>query len=518
MSKQILAIASCRVSSDEQLLNNSLKRQRNAVLEAAQELNATIPEQYWWSGSVSSKKGTNVNRKDLKAMQDACKKDKRIKYLIVDEPDRFMRSLNEAMYFEVSFQLLGVQVWYACSPELNKGDLAAKLLKFSKYIQAEGSNDERISKSLSGALDSLKDGRYPGPIKPGYRKGYVSGVQEIDPIFGPILQDVLVSIATERLEPSEALKEFNTTKFREGKPPLKMDKFRILVTDCFNAGMVEINKQVQYRNEDALHDALITKEQYEKIVEIMSNKKKSQTGPRRNGNPDFPMNNLITCVACVGEKYPRIVGFPQNNGVNKERIYKRYKCRACNKTILLEQLHAKVEELLGQLTFDEQRYKLLVQAMDDVWKVEDSSVNEEIAKLKTAIRSIKETISSKVDAATDKTNARIRTHIMDSIERHEADLAQKEDKLQELVASKELNKKDFYEFALCFIADAGTNFFDISRDNRLKCKQLLFPDDIYIDPGKNVYTTKVSPLYRLEPSKKDAEASELARMVRVRGL
>lgn len=172
--KQHLAITLCRVSSTEQLQNNSLNRQRDSVLGAAQLLNVVIPENYWLSGSVSSKRGTNISRKDLKLALDLCRKDKNIKYVIVDDPDRFMRSIDEAMYFEVSFRTLGVEVWYACNPELNKGDLTAKLLKFTKFLAAEGSNDERMHKSLVGGLQALKEGRYPGPIKLAYRKGYVA--------------------------------------------------------------------------------------------------------------------------------------------------------------------------------------------------------------------------------------------------------------------------------------------------------------------------------------------------------
>src|SRR4051812_48284447 len=120
MSKQMLALALCRVSSIEQLENNSLNRQREAVLKAAEDIGVIIPDDCWWSGSVSSKQGTNVNRKDLQQMVERCKKDKRIKYVIVDEPDRFMRSIDEAAYFEVIFKGLGVTVWYASDPELNK--------------------------------------------------------------------------------------------------------------------------------------------------------------------------------------------------------------------------------------------------------------------------------------------------------------------------------------------------------------------------------------------------------------
>jgi len=518
MSKQILAIANCRVSSAEQLLNGSLPRQRQAVIDTAKELNVTIPDEYWWSGNVSSKKGTNVDRKDLKAMQEACKKDKRIKYLIVDEPDRFMRSVDEGMYFEVTFRQLGVEVWYACEPQLNKGDLAAKLLKFTRFLAAEGSNDERIHKSMSGGLQALKEGRYPGPIKLGYKKGYITGVQEIHPEHGPVFAEILLDICTERLDPSEALKKFNKTTIRQGKPIMKMDKFRERITDPFYARIVEMNKQIKFRNENAIHEGLITKEQHEKIVEIMTNKKKTQSGPRKNGNPDFPLNNLITHDSCTSKQYPRLCGFGHDNGVNKERKYYRYKCRACNSLVLADDVHSQLKVILSDLTMNKKGQKALLQAMEKIWQEEESTTNTEIGRLKTGITSVHQAIARKVEAATDPSNDSIKQEILDSILLHKEDLASKEQQLHELTTSKELNKKEFYEFALTFINDAGANFFEMSRDNRQKCKQLIFPGGIYMNQDKKVYTTQISPLYRLEVIKKDAEASEIALMVRVRRL
>jgi len=68
MNKQVLAITNCRVSSDEQLQNNSLKRQTDAVTTAAEKLGVQIPSDGRWSGSVSSKRGNNLNRKDIQEM------------------------------------------------------------------------------------------------------------------------------------------------------------------------------------------------------------------------------------------------------------------------------------------------------------------------------------------------------------------------------------------------------------------------------------------------------------------
>ena len=46
----------------------------------------------------------------------------------------------------------------------------------------------------------------------------------------------------------------------------------------------------------------------------------------------------------------------------------------------------------------------------------------------------------------------------------------------------------------------------------------MFPAGFYMSADKKVYTPEISHLITLAATKKDAEASELALMVRVRGL
>ncbi|HEX8182604.1 MAG TPA: hypothetical protein VF575_03300 [Candidatus Saccharimonadales bacterium] len=55
MAKEF-SISSCRVSTPEQLENNSLTRQHENVLRASDELGAPIIK--YWSGNMSSKRGT----------------------------------------------------------------------------------------------------------------------------------------------------------------------------------------------------------------------------------------------------------------------------------------------------------------------------------------------------------------------------------------------------------------------------------------------------------------------------
>lgn len=111
-----------------------------------------------WSGDVSTRRGKNLKRPDLKEMLSFCAKNKHVKYLLIDEPDRFMRSMDEAFYYEVEFSKHNVKVWYASDPELNSDNHMARFMRFLKYFTAEGSNEERIKKAVSGGMKSIQEG------------------------------------------------------------------------------------------------------------------------------------------------------------------------------------------------------------------------------------------------------------------------------------------------------------------------------------------------------------------------
>src|SRR5690606_10618204 len=130
--------------------------------------------------------------KDLEEMLELCKQNKQIKYVIIDELDRFMRSILEIGYFLVQFQNHGVKVVFASQPNLNTDNAANTLLLMLEAYKAEGSNEERIHKSISGHTTALNDGRYTFHPKAGYMKGTRTGIPEIHPVRGSALRDVLV--------------------------------------------------------------------------------------------------------------------------------------------------------------------------------------------------------------------------------------------------------------------------------------------------------------------------------------
>lgn len=517
MSKQILAAALCRVSSLEQLKNNSLGHQKDNVLKAAESLGAVIPSDGIWEGQASSKVGVNFNRKDLVQIFEYCKKHTSVKYVIVQEVDRFMRSPEEQTYWYVRFWYeLKVRIWFADKPELNEQTHVASLLRYMEGWRAAGSNEERKNKSINGQTAALKDGRYPFAPKPGYKRGSKAGIQEVHEIRGSILKETLLSIVNKRVTPTTALIEFNKSGFMLAHSPYKMDKFRKIVTDPFYAGIVEINKQVKFRNENGLHEPLITKAQHNELIKIMEEKKITQTGPNKSGNPKYPISNLLSCDDCKDSKNGRFVGVDITNGKVNSPVYEKYRCRSCNKFLTRSEVHSFIEQIFKENAITEAGLEDLVNALKTVWKQREGEEEQESNRLAHQIRELNQTIMQQVEAATDPSNRSIKEEILSSIDKKKKETTTLEDRLDKLKSSAEEDKEDFLRFAFYFVDNMGSKFLDISKENRLRCKQVVFPAGFRISKQNKVYTPEMSHLFRLATTKKDTKASLNSHLVQHR--
>ncbi|HEX7259320.1 MAG TPA: recombinase family protein, partial [Candidatus Saccharimonadia bacterium] len=459
------------------------------------------------------------NRKDLKEIYEYCRKNTAVRYVIVQEVDRFMRSPDEQTYFYVKFWYeLKVRIWFADKPELNEDTHVASLLRYMEGWRAAGSNEERQSKSINGQTAALKEGRYPFSPKPGYKRGYERGIQEPHEVRGPILKMFLGKIAAKQITPAQALSELNKTDFIKGRAPFKMDKFRKIVADPFYAGIVEINKQVKVRNENGLHEALITKTQHLELVKIMADKKKVQSGPRKNGNPKYPLSNMVVCDLCLDRKNCRTVGYDHGNGKPNSKVYEKYRCRACMRRITRQELHTEVKYRFEANPISSGGRDDLVEALRVVWTQQEGQAKQDAVRIQHKINHLQEAISQQVEAATDPSNASIKEEILTSITKKKKEIKDLDDELDSLTNEAESDREEFLRFAFDFVEDMGSNFLEITPENRARCKQIIFPAGFYWDSSNKVYTPEVSTLIRLAAKKKDAEASDNSLLVRVQGL
>lgn len=519
------AIALCRVSTSEQLTNNSLNRQDESVEKCAKELGVEIVRK--WSGDVSTKRGKNLKRSDLKEMLAFCAKNKRVKYLLIDEPDRFMRSIDEAFYFEVEFSKHNVKVWYASDPELNSDNHMARLMRFLKYFTAEGSNEERIKKSISGGQKSIREGRLPSHPKTAYKKGLERGVHIPDEPVARPFQKALQMIARHIKTPTDALKWLMTTEFGVRHPRYKMDKFRVHACDEYYYGVVSLKGKLNERNENGLHEPLITKKEHEAILRVFDKNVKKQQGYRPDKNIKYPLSNKITCDTCEVNKkqYPRFSSAPISNGKTnhgkprkKVSSYEKYRCRGCNRYVDREQMHDSFSELLDRIILPESELKKLKLKLVSTFNAKHHEAKNEIARLEAINSDKKRVIANQIVALTDPSNAFIADEIRGVIESHKAEVASNDEKIAMLSEQHESDLGEFLDFALGFLSDKGNRFFDLSVVHRNWCTQMLFTGKIYVNKNEKVYTHEISPIFRGEDNKKDLPETEKSSMVRVKRL
>ena len=515
----IKAIALCRVSTAEQKNNGSLKRQNESVEKMAKKLGARLVKT--WSGSASSKKGNNRKRTDLKEMLEYCKTHKDVKYLLVDEPDRFMRSFAEAGHYITLFGDLGVEIQFS-DEALNGDDVSAVIARAVKIALAEGENWSRINKSIKGHEAALKEGRYTFQPPIGYIRGKVAGVHEIDPITGPVLRQALVSIAegTETIKQAMDWYNKNCPPIRSGKhTKMRMDKWTKFIANPYYAGIVEMHKQINVRNENGLHEPLITIRQHEKILEALGHRKKLRSGPIKGGNPDFPLNKILLCEDCItkGNRVFKFTGANSNNGRTNKK-YPNYRCRGCNKSLKRDEVHKQVSWILERLDLTYEGRKEVNVALNNIWKKEEEAEKIKLRLYRQRLTELEEKEQELMDEILENTNKSLKDTFNSYLEKTLKEIEELKESISSTQNSLDSGRSSFLSFALDYIDHIAKHFFKLSLEEIEVCKQILFPRGFWVDSNKNVYTPEISPLYRERTTKMGPLNPENCPMVGCEGL
>ena len=488
------AIALCRVSTSKQRLEgSSLEAQEIRVYECANYLEATIEK--IWSLDTSSRKGKNIARKDLNEMYEYCKQHKKIRYIIVDEADRFMRSMEEAYWWKVQFKLANVFLAYANMPEITHEDNPMAVMReMMAFFQAEISNNERITKTTDKMQAKIQAGYYPGVLKQGYQKSDIRGLHVPCEPQWSLLRQSMHKILYEAYTLHEALRWLTDNGYQYSVRPLSMDKFKRIVSDPYNAGILQMSNW-SITNEHGLHKAMITKEEHENLTQIVRGNGRAFTV--RKDNPAFGMSNVGMCPECFSKYGTKaaLVGYTHNNGKqgNSRKYYDRYRCRVCNKAILKKIVHSGVDDFLDNVEFIEPKIEKLKKDLKRAWREEMNDNTQVIARLKQQLGSLDEkkdslinAIASQPELADDIKTAVVRLKIQ--IEGVEAELATAQDTDKDF--------EEFVEFSLSFVDSMKNEFWDLERQDKQRCKQLIFPGEILVARSGKVSTLELSKLFR----------------------
>ena len=490
-------IALCRVSTPQQRIEgNSLSAQQVRIHKVATEkFDCEIVKT--WSLDISSRKGKNYKRKDLKEMLQYCKEKKNIKYLFVDEHDRYMRSVDEYYYWKGEFNFgAGVTLVIAAKPELALNPNSASLaMEFFGVWQGEVSNEERITKTTDKMQARIAAGYYPGKTRTCYQTTKTPGLHApLEPQWS-LMREAMHKIIYGNYSLLQALEWLNDHDFTMslgGK--LDMHKLKAKLTDPYYAGIVTFsNWSVQGQG---LHKAMITKSEHEKLKEIVCGVKKKFIKQKNNLN--FQMTNIVECLECSGknEKYPRFVGYKNHNGtqkLDKRVFYERYMCRSCKKGLPKSDLHEQMSEILDGLKTDDSTRKEMIQAMEIVWQKNNADKESVNTNRSTKLEALKKEKNNLV--RTMGSNPALADDIAESVLLIKSEIETLEAQLDEPAVSND-NFGEFVEYALNYVDDLNAKWWDLTPDRRDLCKQLTFPGGIFVDSEKKVSTPRVSAVYR----------------------
>lgn len=497
------ALALCRVSTSKQRIEgSSLQAQEVRVNECAKQLNVDIKQ--LWSLDTSSRKGKNIARKDLNEMFECCKKDKSIDYIIVDEADRFMRSIKEAYWWKVQFENIGVYLAYANMPEItHEEDPMAVMREMMAFFQAEVSNHERITKTTDKMQAKIKAGYYPGMVHQGYQKSDVPSLHiPLEPQWS-LLKEAMHKVLYQGFSLSDVLIWLNNSGYRlKAGGKLDMHKLKRILAHPYYAGIVTMgNWEVIRRN--GLHKAMITEEEHERLLGIVSGKRKKFTVNKFN--PLFLASNIAECSDCLaeGRKETRLVGYRHHNGKPERtrRFYERYRCRGCGSNNLKLTVHSGLDRVFNdtELIIDNQGEFL--DSLRKTWQADVSSSVETVKRLKQKLTTLSQekdnlvrSMASNPDLAEDFKGSI--TSIKSEIETVESEIVE--------ASNIEQDFDQFIEFSLDYTKHIKDNWWSIeSPDERIRLKELLYLDGLAISREGKVRTPELSPIYRYRSKQKE---------------
>lgn len=495
------AIALCRVSTIGQLKDGNLDPQEERINKAADYLETEVIK--WWRLAVSSRKGKNVNRKDLVQMYEFCKSHKQVKYLIVDEADRFMRSIDEYYFWKVNFKEIGVQLRHANRPEVNPEDQSAVFDELIDVYKGEQSNNERITKTPEKMQAKMRLGYYPGVVHHGYKKTDIKGLHEpLEPQWS-LLRGAGRKILHEAYTLHDALNWLNKNGYEYGGRKLAMDKFKHIMSDPYNGGIITMSNWDTI-NETGLHKAMFTKDEHEQLLEIVKGKGKKFV-VRKKENKFFGMNNVGVCDECL-EKGVRatLVGYHHTNGKkgNSLKHYDRYRCRVCNKSRLKPLVHEKADQLFDSIEPIISKAESLRNDLKVAWREEMDDNTQVVARMKQRLNILYDKKDKLVISMASE------PELAEDIKASILNLKAQIIVLENDIKSAETIDKDFEEFtdfAIDFVENMKQHFWDLDQLDKQRCKELIFPGEIAVTYSGKVYTHELSKVYRYKPTKKASQ-------------
>ena len=465
-----LAVAYVRVSSEEQVSNNSLDTQER-------ECRGYVNRQGWKLARIFRDEGESaktLNRPALRELAEYCRKQKgKVEFVVVWKLDRLARNQHDFHCFKALLASFGVAVRSAT--EVIEDDPAGRLLEGILAAFGQFENDVKAERTTMGMKAAARDGQWCHVAPIGYlntRDSAGKATLVIDPERGPLVRKAFEMLATGIHSKAEVLRKITDLGLRSRRGnPVCSSSFDRMVGNVAYAGWIK-SSFTGHEPVRANFPPLVEQELFDRVQAVISGRAYVVTPHLRN-RPDFPLRRFVRCGAC-GQP----VTASWSTGRNGEK-YGYYRCHRCGGVKVRKgTLEQQFLDLLEQLEPMAEWVSLFRDVVLDEWRQQHAGAVAEHERMQRRVGELEGQKQRLLDLLLDGTvdkptyaERREQLEIEIAVARSEANDAN----LDTMDLGAVL---DFAEHLVC---NARKMWIHASLDERQRLQGVLFPEGLSHD-------------------------------------
>ena len=287
----VRAVIYCRVSTKEQVQNQSIPTQLRACREYCARQGLAVAREFIDAGESAK----TADRTELKALLAYCRQNKgHVHALIVYNVSRFARERYDHVVIRAHLNRLGVTLRSVTEPIDDSS--TGKLMEGIVSAFAQFDNDQKSERTAAGMQSALQLGRwtFKAPL------GYTNSKSKTGPSLLPdVARAELVRFAfrqvAEGRDVAGVLREVSAAGLQgaHGRA-LSLQSFRALLRNSVLAGRVEVPKWGISRTGD--FEPLVNEAIFRRVQLRLAGK--SESTHHVKDREDFPLRRFLTCANC----------------------------------------------------------------------------------------------------------------------------------------------------------------------------------------------------------------------------
>ncbi len=267
------------------------------------------------------------------------------------------------------------------------------------------------------------------------------------------------------------------------------------------------------------HDGLISKEVYRQNQLLLQKNTKAGKTTYLKDNEMYPLKGTLLCSAC---EEPAYASSPLTGG--KKSHSARYQCfrASCSgqkqKSSQIDEVHNAFQSMLSDIVPTEGAMRLYKEILVRQAAKQNKGLNTKIRLLRNELSDLGDQRLKVIESKANAKNEREKDQFSELIDSYDIKKIDLKNDLSDLEKAQSLQESNV-SYALDFMNNASVLWAQADLDIKQKFQRMIFPEGVAMDFSTQKFrTTKISPLYRYAPTKKDLSEAEKSLLVTPTGV